>query len=240
MLPDDFAALVRARHSVRDFRPDPIEADTLAAILDDARHSASWSNTRPYCVAVATGERLERLRDAYSAEFDASLGLQQRRPAALLRAALTRKLPDGDFPIWRPYPDDLRTRSVQIGKALYQHIGIARGDREARDAQNRRNCEFFGAPAVLWIFVHRKLLPFSAHDAGLMLATLMLSAQAHGVGSCALGVLAAWRRPIDAEFVVPPDYKLITGLALGYASDDHVNQFRAEHPELAQVEPKKP
>ena len=59
-------------------------------------------------------------------------------------------------------------------------------------------------------------------------------------GAYALGVLAAWRRPIDAEFVVPPDYKLITGLALGYASDDHVNQFRAEHPELAQVEPKKP
>ena len=156
MHPEDFAALVRDRHTVRDFRPDPIDAETLAAILDDARHSASWSNTRPYCVAVATGERLERLRRAYSAEFDASLELQQRRPTSILRAALTRRLPDGDFRIWRRYPDDLRVRSVQVGKALYQHIGIAKGDQAARDAHNRRNCEFFGAPVVLWVFVHRK------------------------------------------------------------------------------------
>jgi nitroreductase len=129
----------------------------------------------------------------------------------------------------------LRTRSVQVGRALYEHLGIGRGDRAARDAQNRRNCEFFGAPTVLWLFVHKQMLPFSAHDAGLMLQTLMLSAQAHGVGSCALGVLATWRSPIDAEFVVPAEYQLITGLALGYASNDRVNEFRADHPALALV-----
>lgn len=235
MLPDEFSALVRARHSVRDFRPDPIDASTIAAILDDARYSPSWSNTRPYCVAVATGERLERLRQAYTAEFDASIGLQRLRPVAILRAALTGRLPDGDFRTWRPYPSQLRERSVKIGKGLYEHLGIARGDRASRDANNRRNLEFFGAPTVLWLFVHKKMLPFSAHDAGLMLQTLMLSAQANGVGSCALGVLATWRGPVDAEFLVPDDYVLITGLALGHPSTDHVNEFRAEHPELVQV-----
>lgn len=71
-----------------------------------------------------------------------------------------------------------------------------------------------------------------------MLQTLMLSATAHGVGSCPLGVLATWRRPIDAEFEVPEDYKLITGLALGYASDDPVNDFRADHPPVDQLKPK--
>jgi nitroreductase len=85
------------------------------------------------------------------------------------------------------------------------------------------------------VFVHEDLLPFSAHDAGLMLQTLILSAQAHGVGSCALGVLATWRHPIDAEFQIPRHYKLITGLALGYASPDAVNDFRAEHPPIVQA-----
>jgi nitroreductase len=235
MLAEEFAELIRARHSVRSFRSDPIPEDVLAAILEDARHAPSWSNTRGYCVAVASGDQLGRLRAGYLAAFDASLDLQHRRPAALLKAVLPSGRPDGDFKTWGKYPDELRPRSVKVGVGLYKHLGIARGDRAARDAQARKNCEFFGAPAVLWLFVHDELLPFSAQDGGLMLQTLMLAAQARGVNSCPLGVLATWRHPLDAEFVVPAHYKLITGLALGYASDDAVNDFRAEHPPLMQL-----
>ncbi|MFV0428985.1 MAG: nitroreductase family protein [Arachnia sp.] len=229
-MPDSFTDLVRARRTVRDFRAEAVDAPTLAAILDDARHAPSWSNTRPYRLAVATGDQLERLRLAYAREFDATLGIQHRNWSATVKAVLTGRLPDADFPTWRRYPEDLRRGSVAVGKALYRHLGIQRGDRAARDAHTRRNCELFGAPVGIWLFVHRKLLPFSAHDAGLMLQTLMLSAAARGVDSCALGILASWRRPIDAEFEVPADYQLITGLALGYASGEPVNTFRAEHP----------
>lgn len=238
MLADEFSELIQARRSVRDFRPDPVPDEVLAAILDDARHAPSWSNTRPYCLAMATGEQLDRLRTSYTAAFDASLPLQHLEPIAVAKAALTGGLPDGDFKTWGRYPDDLRPRSMKVGVGLYRHLGIERGDREARDAQSRRNCEFFGAPSVAWVFVHKKLLPFSAHDAGLMLQTLMLSAKARGVDSCALGVLATWRSPIEAEFVIPPHYQLITGLALGYASDNHVNDFRAEHPPITLAEPR--
>jgi nitroreductase len=232
VLAEDFSALIRSRRSVRSFRPDPIPDDILDAVLDDARHAPSWSNTRPYCLAVASGERADRLRQAYAAEFDAALPLYHRRPGAMLKAALTGSLPDGDFKTWGRYSDDLRPASVAVGRGLYQHLGIARGDRAGRDAWNRRNCEFFGAPTAVWVFVHDTLLPFSAHDAGLMLQTLMLAAQARGLGSCALGVLATWRGPIDVEFAVPEHYKLVTGLALGYPSDDPVNDFRAEHPPI--------
>ncbi len=233
----DYSALVRSRHSVRDFQPEPIPPDVLDAILDDARHAPSWSNTRPYCVALATGERLERLRAAYLKAFDESLGLQHRDPSALAKGVLLRKgMPDGDYPTWKTYPADLRRRSVQVGKEFYGHLGIARDDRAARDAANRRNCEFFGAPAVIWLFVHDGLLPFSAQDGGLMLQTLLLSAEAHGVSTCCLGVLATWRHPVETEFVIPSHYKLITGLALGYASDHPVNDFRAEHPPITLLE----
>jgi len=228
-----FSRLVRDRYSVRDFLPDPIPAAVLESILEDARYSPSWSNTRPYCLAIASGERRDRLREAYLRAFDDSLGLQHRRPLAVVKGLLLRSgWPDGDFRTWGRYPDGLRERSVKVGADLYRHLGIARGDRAARDAQARRNCEFFGAPTVLWVLVHEALLPFSAHDAGLMVQTLVLSAQAHGVGSCALGVLATWRHPIDAEFEVPRHYKLVTGLALGYPSEAGVNDFRAEHPPI--------
>lgn len=238
MLPEDFATLIRARRSVRSFRPDPIPGEVLDGVLDDARHAPSWSNTRPYCLAVASGEQADRLRRAYAAEFDAVLPLYHGKRLAMLKAALAGQLPDGDFRTWARYPDDLRPASVAVGKSLYQQLGIKRGDQAARDAWNRRNCEFFGAPTAVWVFVHAKLLPFSAHDAGLMLQTLMLAAQARGVGSCALGVLATWRGPIDAEFDIPAHYKLVTGLALGYPSDDPVNDFRAEHPPIRLAEPR--
>ena len=107
-------------------------------------------------------------------------------------------------------------------------MGIARKDREARDAAARRNCEAFGAPVIGFVLVHQGLMPFAALDAGIMLQTLFLSAKAHGVDSCPLGVLATWRRPFDAEFEAPSDYRLITGFALGYASGAPVNDFRAE------------
>lgn len=233
MEPTAFTELLTSRHSVRDFRADPLPDQVIADILDDARHAPSWSNTRGYLVAVASGAQLERLRSAYVAEFDAALGMYHRKPSAFVKAALAGRLPDGDFKTWGRYPDDLRPRSVKVGVGLYQHLGIEREDRAGRDAWNRRNCEFFGAPTVMWVFAHGDLLPFSAQDAGLMLQTLMLSATARGVGSCALGVLATWRRLIDAEFEIPRPYKLLTGLALGYPSDAAVNEFRAEHPPIS-------
>ena len=238
MTADNFASLVRARHTVRDFLPDQIPKKVLDAILEDARHCASWSNTRPYCVAIASGEQLDRLRDSYQQAYDGSAELRSRKPTKILKATLMGRLPSGDFKPWKPYPKDLLPRSQQVGKALYQHMGIERGDREGRESAMRANLDFFGAPTVLWLFAHKGLLPFSAQDAGIMLQTLILSAKANGVDSCPLGVLSAWRHPVEEEFEVPRQYGLLTGLALGYASDAPVNDFRADHPPLCLLKPK--
>ena len=146
----------------------------------------------------------------------------------MARLALSGKAPDGDYRTWAPYPAELLPHSQAVGGRLYAHMGIARDDREARDAAARRNCEAFGAPVIGFVLIHKGFMPFAALDAGIMLQTLFLSAKAHGVDSCPLGVLATWRRPFDAEFEAPSDYRLITGFALGYASEAPVNDFRAE------------
>ena len=182
--------------------------------------------------AVASGEQLERLRSSYGEAFDASMALRRRRPKALLKALRGEGIPSGDFKAWRPYPKELRPRSKKVGKGLYEHMGVDRADRASRDAAARRNVDFFDAPTVIWFFVHKGLLPFSAQDAGIMMQTLILAAKARGVDSCPLGVLSLWRHPVEEEFEIPKDYALITGLALGYASDDPVNDFRADHPPL--------
>ncbi len=239
MLESAFSDLLRSRHTVRSFRPDPVPPEVLESILEDARHCPSWSNTRPYCVAVASGEQLDRLRQSYTEAFEASSKLRTRNPVKIAKALLDGGMPTSDFRPWKPYPKDLLPRSRQVGKSLYEHMGIAREDRKARHQAERRNVDFFGAPTVLWVFAHKKLLPFSAQDAGIMMQTLILSAKANGVDSCPLGVLSVWRHPVEAEFEIPKDYGLLTGLALGYAAQDPVNDFRAAHPPLPLLKSKR-
>ena len=89
----------------------------------------------------------------------------------------------------------------------------------------RKNFEFFGAPAAIFVFVHSGLREFSVLDAGILTQTLMLSAHGHGLGTCAQGALATWAGPVREAFDVPTGYKLICGVSIGYPTTHPVNQF---------------
>jgi nitroreductase len=218
--------LLRHRRSVRDFLPDPVPPALLEAVLADANASPSWSNTQPYRIGVATGELRDALAREYCEAYDASQAALRQGVLGKLRLALgARGRPDGDFPTHFPYPSDLLPRRRATGFGLYERLGIARGDLEARGRQMRRNFEFFGAPVAMFVFVHRGLREFSVLDAGILLQSIMLSAEARGLATCAQGALATWAGPPRRAFAVPGEYRLICGLALGYASDHPVNSY---------------
>ena len=230
------ARILRARRSIRDFAEREVPAEMVDAILDDARWSPSWSNTQPYKIAVATGELKEKLKAQLLARYDASAKLQGAGPLAKLGALLTRNaLPDGDFDTRFEYPEELTPRRRATGFGLYATLGIAREDTAARNRQMRRNWEFFGAPVVLFVFVRQELGAYSILDAGIFLQSLMLSAQARGLGTCAEGALGTWAGPVRAAFEVPPAYKLLCGLALGWPSDHVVNTFNPGRAEVAEM-----
>lgn len=224
--PDAFAALVRSRRSVRDFTSDPIDEDLLERVIADATWSPSWSNTQPYYLAVATGSARDRLEDQLTTHYDAGMSAQRGGVLGKAKILVTRTgLPDGDFDTNLTYPDELQPYRRKTGFGLYGVLGIERGDQKARSNQMRRNFEFFGAPTVLFMFVHEGLKEFSVLDAGIFLQTLMLSAHANGLATCAQGALATWPQPVRKEFDVPDHYKLICGVSIGYASDHPVNDF---------------
>ncbi len=231
-----FSALLASRRSTRDFLPKAVPQNVIDAILTDAMTAPSWSNTRPYLVAVATDE----VRNRISAEL-------QRRWAiasAALRGSWWDKvmfflkrdgLPTSDYQVWRPYPKDVQPRSQKIGRDLYTHLGVARGDKVGRDEQWARNFDMFGAPVAIFVFAHKGLPTYAVSDAGLFMQNLMLSAHARGLGTCAQGALAVWSDPVRKEFDVPKQYKLLCGIALGYPSKDTVNSFRAERLPIADI-----
>lgn len=231
------ARLLRARRSVRDFSAAEVPAGLVAAILDDARWAPSWSNTQPYKIALASGGLKDRLKERLLARYDAAAKLQAGGVLGRLAAFLARSkaLPDGDFDTRFEYPAELAPRRRATGFGLYSVLGIARGDAAARNRQMRRNFEFFGAPVVLFVFVRQELGAYSVLDAGIFLQSLMLSAQARGLGTCAEGALGTWAGPVREAFEVPPAYKLLCGLALGWPSDHVVNAFNPGRAEVAEM-----
>ena len=218
--------LLRERRSVRDFRPDAIDPAVIEAILDDAHWSPSWSNTQPYRLAIATGPLRDQISSALCERYDLAMQAHSAGWLGKLKLLLGRKgLPDGDLKTNFPYPADLQPQRRQTGFGLYSLLGIGRDDPAARERQMRRNFEFFGAPVAIFLFAHRGLREFAALDTGVFLQSLMLSAQAHGLATCAQGALATWGGPVRAAFEVPPQYQLVCGVSLGYASEHVVNSY---------------
>lgn len=222
----EFSEVLQQRSSIRDFSDRPVEDELLESLLAKSLAAPSWSNTQPYRIAIARGAVRDRLARELTRRYEAVAGLQGLpvwRQA--LQGWLKGSLPDGDFKPILKYPAELQARRVETGKGLYQHLGIARQDRAARDAQMALNFSFFGAPVALFVFIHEGLGVYSALDAGIFLQSFMLAATDVGLGTCAQGALAMWRSPVAKEFEIPEHYQLLCGVALGYPSDHPVNRF---------------
>lgn len=233
---EDFSKFLASRRTTRDFLPTQIPQEILDQILKDSLTAASWSNTRPFKVAIATGE----VRDRISSEFLSRWTVLSR----ILRKGLTNKLrilysryglPTSNRSIAKPYPAELKPRSERVGRELYELFGVKRGDRAARDQQWAKNYSFFGAPVELFIYIHKSLHIYAASDAGLMMSNLMLSAHSHGLGTCAQGAVAIWDDVVRKEFNISKDYRLLCGIAIGYPSDSPVNSFQAHRIETHEL-----
>src|SRR3984893_7075927 len=54
--------LLSERYSVRAFRPDPVPRETIEHVLKVAQRTASWCNSQPWQVLIASCEARERFR----------------------------------------------------------------------------------------------------------------------------------------------------------------------------------
>lgn len=230
-----------SRRSTRSFRPDPVPQEILGQILKDALTAPSWSNTRPFKVALASGAK----RDRISAEFGSRWASLSRNLSRGWRGkvaiALTRRgLPTSNRLVAKGYHKDLKPASMRLGAELFGTLGIARSDRKARDAWWATNYDFYGAPTELFIYVHKSLGIFAASDAGLMMENLALSAHAHGLGTCMQGAVAIWDDVVRREFEISKKYRLLCGIAIGYPTDAKDNTFKAHRisPEELLLPPK--
>jgi nitroreductase len=234
--PEEFSNFLASRRSTRDFLPTPVAPELIDKILSDSLTAPSWSNTRPFKVAVATGEIRERISTEFLSRWSVLSKIMRKGILNKLRIIYSRYgLPTSNRSIAKPYPTELKPRAERVGREMYETFGVARGDRSARDQQWAKNYSFFGAPVELFIYVHKSLHIYAASDAGLMMQNLVLSAHAHGLGTCAQGAVAIWDDVVRKEFEIPKDYRLLCGIALGYPSDSTVNDFKANRIDVEEL-----
>jgi len=225
----EFRNFLASRRSTRDFLPTPVDTTVIEELITDGLTAPSWSNTRPYMVAVVSGEVRDRISADMLRRWDAAAGLRSGGILDKIKFLFRPDAwPQSDYPMISAYPKELQPRSRKVGKELYGMLGVARGDKKARDEQWANNYKFFGAPVEIFVFIHKGLDVFAANDAGLFAQNVMLSAEARGLGTCAQGAVAIWSNAVRREFNVPKGYKLIYGIAVGHPSNAAVNDFQAE------------
>ncbi|HEX9590484.1 MAG TPA: nitroreductase family protein, partial [Bradyrhizobium sp.] len=56
--------LLASRYSCRAFRPGPVPRLTIERILTAAQKTASWCNSQPWQLAIASGAATQKFRDA--------------------------------------------------------------------------------------------------------------------------------------------------------------------------------
>lgn len=210
--------LLAERHSCRAFLPQRVPRETIESALRTAQRAASWCNSQAWQVSVASGEATERLR------------------AKLLAAQLSGERGGSDFPFPAEYRGVYQARRRECGFALYEAVGVARGDREASARQALENFRLFGAPHVAVLTSDAGLGVYGAVDVGGYVQVLLLALQAHGIASIAQAALANHAALVKRELEIPEERLMVCAVSFGFEDPSHpANQFRTRRAELGEV-----
>ena len=194
---------ITSRRSIRAYLPTPVPRQTIEEILAVASRAPSGTNTQPWKVYVLTGAARQRLSASICAAHD--------DPAQ--RAQHTEEY--AYYPTeWRsPYVD----RRRKVGWDLYSLLGIGKADKARMHAQHARNYAFFDAPVGLIFTIDRVMQQGSWLDYGMFLQSVMVAARARGLDTCPQAAFTQFHRIISQELNLPPEERVVCGLALGHA-----------------------
>jgi nitroreductase len=208
--------LLDERYSCRAFRPDPVPRATIDRILTAAQRTASWCNSQPWQVVIASGEAKEKFRKLIYAEAASGAG------------------DDHDFTPPREYLGVYLERRRESGFQLYNTLGIARGDKAAYGRQALENYNFFGAPHVAIIHTDEALGIYGAIDCGAYVGNFLLAAQALGLGTIPQAALARHSGLIRRHFGLGDDRRVVCGISFGFPNRDHqINSYRTSRASIA-------
>jgi len=206
---------IRARRSVRAYRPDPIPKETVEEVLSLAINAPSANNLQPWEFIVVTDEEKDRL---------------SRR---LIKAYGEKRISCGSGAV-KPLPEVYRQRGIATLESMKPHverIGIS-----VDDFINEGSCSFYGAPVAIIICLDDCFSARQMVDVGTAVGYLVLAAHAFELATCPIGLIAEYGDEIKDLLNIAENKKVIIGIALGYPDwESPVSQFKSSRDDVGKL-----
>jgi nitroreductase len=199
-----YAEVVLGRRSIRGYLDKPVPRALIEEILTMAMRSPSSMNTQPYHFHVITGEPLDRIRKGNTERI------------------LAGEPDSREFRRGEPFTGVHRDRQVGCAIQLFEAMGIARDDKDARQDWVLRGFRQFDAPVCVIITYDRVLdgsddTPF---DCGAVTTALVNAAWSKGLG-CVINSQGIMQSPVVREHAgIPEDQVIMKAVALGWPDPD--------------------
>ncbi len=214
----EFSQAVGARHSCRCFLETAVDEATIRSLVDTARRTPSWGNTQPCRVWAAGGA--------------AALAIRQ----GLKELAGSGRSPEPEIPMPLSFDGELKRRYVEVGRSVFEVLGIGREDEERRNAHRANNCNAFGAPVLVYITVPEGQGSYAMLDAGAFINTFCLAAADRGLATCIQATLAHYPEVVRRHLPIPDEERIVVGVALGFADAAAViNTFRSSREPVEKI-----
>ena len=201
-----FSELIKARRSVRGYRPDPVPRELIEEIISVAKWAPSSMNTQPWHVHVVTGEPLDKIRRGNTENMLAGVP------------------PKREFPMRESYEGIHRKRQIEVAVQLFDAMGIARDDAERRTDWVMRGFRQFDAPVSLVLTYDKYLEPaaISQFDLGAFSHAIVLAAWERGLGCVINGQGIMQSHVVRTHAQIPDDQIIMICIAMGYPDDSFV------------------
>lgn len=212
-----FEALL-TRTSKRDFENKPVPKEAIEKILSASLRAPSWANSQPWEIAVSTGKTSEFIK----------------KSVYKLASEDVPGNPDFPFPLSTAlWPDKQNANMFEVGKLIYESMGILRDDSAKRKDFTSYNQDFFGSQTAIFIYMDGKLGHWSTLDCGMLIQNILLAAHAAGLGACPQAELVKYPDILREAFKLPGSKKFLLGISIGfYKKDSAANNIKTSRVEL--------
>ena len=217
----DVVQAIKERKSIRAFKPDQVPQNMLKDILEQALRAPSWANTQPWEFAIATGEKLKAIQEAFVKRGGAAMQNSQS---------------DVPRPYDFPEPYITRIQKMQAKEMRGRTTEMKPEEMEERMLVNFRN---YGATTCIYLLMGKNYFQqekginvWGMYDSGSAVQNIMLLAVNYGLGTIAQAMAVVYPDIIHKELGISQDKLIALGISIGYPDwENEINKdFRDREP----------
>ena len=214
----DAIECIKSRMSIRKFRAEPVPKELLIEVIEAAQRSPSYKNSQPWEISIVSGKKKEELSKR------------------LIDLFLAGSPPKPDIAEPAGWPEDIEARINEMLEKRGKAFGLNLKDPEIGKKSKIANFNFYGAPQGIFLFQNASLNEWSILDIGMFAQTLMLAANAKGLGTVPQAFLTDYAGEIKRFLGVPDSMRLVLGISIGYPQKgDKANSYRTERAETYEI-----